>query len=265
MSDSGRPPSEREIERGLRDLGARIEYPPTPDVASSVRRRLEEDERRGRPGRGLWQFVLSPRWSVPIAALVLLALALLTPTVRETLFEPFLSEQATGSGGGTPVSEDAGSAARPESGGPGGPSEPDGNLAPQTAGSGAGDARAQDVPTGGASGSAAGGSASAAAGAVGCPSPYLRIEPARAEPGATFRLRGNNFTAGCERIRPAKGVRIDFRQGGERWRLTSVDADRDLSFETRLRVPAGAGPGRATVRATIRPGESVEKRFVVLR
>jgi hypothetical protein len=33
--------SDSEIERDLRDLGARIEYPPTPDVASTVRRRID--------------------------------------------------------------------------------------------------------------------------------------------------------------------------------------------------------------------------------
>ena len=31
--------SDEEMERSLRDLGARMEYPPTPDVASTVRRR----------------------------------------------------------------------------------------------------------------------------------------------------------------------------------------------------------------------------------
>jgi hypothetical protein len=36
--------SEEEIEQSLRSLGARIEYPPTPDVARTVRRRLEEEQ-----------------------------------------------------------------------------------------------------------------------------------------------------------------------------------------------------------------------------
>ena len=55
-----------------------------------------------------------------------------------------------------------------------------------------------------------------------------------------------------------------FRQDGGTWSLTSVDVDCDLAFETGLRVPVGATPGRATVRAILRSGEPVEERFVAL-
>ncbi len=263
MSD-GRRPSEREIERGLRDLGARIEYPPTPDVAPSVRRRLDEDGGRRSPGRGLWQSLLSPGWAVTAAALVLIAFALLSPAVRETLSVQFFPGQAasSGAGGGAEAGRAAAgdSAARPESGGAGGRSGQEADVVPQAGGS-----RAQDAPSEGAPGSAAAGSASAAAGAaVGCPSPYLEPEPARAAPGGSFRLRGHNFSSSCERIAPAQGIRIDFRQGGKRWKLATVESDRNLTFDTRLRVPADATPGRATVSATTRSGELVEERFVVL-
>ena len=270
MPNSERPPES--LEQNLRDLGSRIEYPPTPELARAVRRRLDAEVGGRAPARGPWRFPLSPRWAVPAAALVLVLFVALSPAVRGSLSDLFFSGQAASSGSG--VGTEAGgsgakgtgeSAARSESGGSGGPSGPEESAAPPTAGSGAEDASAQEMPMSGASGSAAAaGSESAAAGAVGCPGPYLRVEPARAAPGTAFRLRGN-LTARCERIRPAEGIRIDFRQGGKAWRLTSVDADRDLSFEARLRVPAGARPGRATVRATIRPGESAEKRFVVLR
>lgn len=272
MSDSGRP-SEREIERGLRDLGARIEYPPTPDVAPSVRRRLEEEGRRGSPRRSLWRFVLSPRWSVPAAALVLLALALLTPTVRETLSEPFSLGQATGPGGEALVSEDAGSAARPESGGSAGRPTQESRAGPQPSRmSATGGSRDEVRPESGGSvapqssmAESAGGE-SAQAGAVACPAPYLEAKPARAAPGASFRLRGGNFSSGCDKIKikGARGIRLAFRQGGRTWKLATVDADRSLTFEIGLRVPAGAGPGRATVRATTRSGEPVEERFLVL-
>ena len=257
MSDSERPP-ESGLERALRDLGSRIEYPPTPDLSRAVRERLDAEETGQASRRGLWRSLLSPQWAVPAAALVLIFFVALVPAVRGSLSDLFFSGQASSSGAGGGA-QAGGSASRPESGGSDGRSGPESGVAPQAASSGA-----QDVPTSGASGSAAAaGSASAAA--VGCPAPYLEVEPARAAPGAPFRLRGHNFTSGCERIKPAKGIRIDFRQDGATWRLTSVDAARDLAFNARLRVPEGAGPGRAVVRATTRSGEPVEKRFVVLR
>jgi hypothetical protein len=108
------------------------------------------------------------------------------------------------------------------------------------------------------------GSASAEAGAKACPLPSLAVEPARVAPGGTFRLLGKNFTAGCGRIRPAQNIRIDFSQDGKTWRLATVAADRRLAFEVRPRVPEGAEPGRATVRATTRSGDRTEQQFEVL-
>jgi hypothetical protein len=60
-------------------------------------------------------------------------------------------------------------------------------------------------------------------------------------------------------------VTVLFRQDGRTWRLAILDADRDLAFETRLRVPAGAEPGPARVQAVLRSGERAEERLVVLR
>jgi hypothetical protein len=233
MSDGWRP-YERDVERELEELGARIEYPPTPDLARSVRRRLDEEEGRRGPGRRFWPSLLSPRWAVPAAALVLISFALLSPAVRETLSDLFVSGQAASSGGAA-VSESGESAARRESGG-----------------------TAADRPE-------SGGGASAQAGATGCPAPSLEAEPARAAQGAKFRLHGAGFSPGCDRIRPAHDVRIDFRQDGKTWKLATVDADRSLTFGAKLRVPAGARPGWATVRATTRSGERAEERFVVLQ
>jgi len=241
MSDSNRP-SGRDVERDLRDLGTRIEYPPTPDLARTVRRRLDEEEGRT-PGGGFWPSLLSPRWAVPAAALVLIAFALLSPAVRETLSGPFSSGQAASSGGGAAVSEDGVSPARSESGGsvarPG-----------QRAKAGSEDGEAI---------------APQSSKAVGCPYPSLGVEPARGAPEAKFRLRGSGFSAGCDKIGPARDVRISFRQGENAWKLATVDADRRLTFDASLRVPAGARPGQATVRATTRSGEPVEERFLVLR
>ncbi len=227
------------MEQDLRDLGSRIEYPPTPDLARSVRHRLDEQEGRRSPGRGFWPSLLSPRWAVPAAALVLISLALLSSAVRAPLSDLLFSGQAASSGGGA-ASEAGDSAARPES-------KKSETAAPQSSvAEPAGDKVAQ-------------------AGATGCPAPALEAEPARAAPGATFRLRGSGFSSGCDEIRPAHDVRISFRQGEKAWKLTTVGADRDLTFGVRLRVPAGARAGAATVSATARPGERAEERFVVLR
>ena len=99
----------------------------------------------------------------------------------------------------------------------------------------------------------------------------LEAEPARAAPGEPFRLRGEIFArGGCDdvgpglrRSRPDRGVTVSFGQGPRTWKLATVDAGRDLSFDVRVRVPAGAEPGKAVVEAR---GSSFapEKRFVVL-
>lgn len=265
MSDSRRP-SEGGIERDLRDLGSRIDYPPTPDLARSVRLRLDEEDAGQQARRGrYWPSSLSPRWAVTAAALVLISFALLSPAVRATLSDFFVSGQAASSGGGAAVSEAGGSAARPESGGsaarPGQQAKAGSEASRDEARpeSGGGSVAPQSSMAESAGGTAA------QAGATGCPSPSLGAEPARAAPGATFRLRGNGFFSGCDEIRPAHDVRIDFRQDGKTWKLATVDADRRLSLGARLRVPAGAEPGQATVRATTRSGALVEERFLVLR
>lgn len=263
MSDGNRP-SGRDVERDLRDLGTRIEYPPTPDLARAVRRRLDEEERRV-PGGGFWPSLLSPRWAVPAAALVLIAFALLSPAVRETLSVPFFSGQAASSGGGAAVSEDGGSAARPER---------QAEAVPEAARSSAtGGSRGEDRPESGGGESVApqssmaesAGSTTAQAGATGYPSSSLRAEPARAAPGAEFRLRGSGFASGCDEMRPARDIRIVFRQDRKTWTLATVDADRRLAFDVRLSVPDGAEPGRAALRATPRFCGLVEERFLVLR
>lgn len=268
MPDSERP-RERDIERDLRDLGAQIEYPPTPDLARAVRRRLDEREGRRGAGRGFWSSLLSPRWAVPAAALVLICFALLSPAVRAPLSDILFSGQAASSGGGA-APEPGDSAARSEQQAEAGSESSRSSVA--------GGSRGEDRPMSGGGGSVApqssmaeaGGSATAEAGATGCPGPFLEAEPARAAPGTKFRLRGNNFSSGCgenvrRRIRPAQGIHVTFRQDGQTWTLATVDADRNLTFDARLRIPAGAEPGRATVRAAPRAGDRAEERFVVLR
>jgi hypothetical protein len=233
MPDNGRF-SEEEMEKRLKDLGATIEYPPTPDVARSVRRKLDEEERPQEPRRTLrWPPFLAPRWTAVAAALVLISIVALSPTLRSTLSGLVVPQAGLEAGG---------SAAKPESG----VSE---NRYKQEAGAPSQAAKAPAADEGGAA----------------CPSPSIETVPARAAAGAKFRLHGHNFSSGCDAATPARDVGIFFRQDGKTWKLATLDADHSLAFDARLRVPAGAEPGPAKVRAIFRSGELVEERFVVFR
>jgi hypothetical protein len=249
MPDNERS-SDREIESELRDLGARIEYPPTPDLAQAVRRRIEEEGAgQHTPRNGYWPSFFSPRWAAIAAAVVVIFVAALSPTLRTTLSDLFVSGEAANSGEQAGA---GGSAARPESGGQ------------EDAGSSAA-SRAQPMSGEESSRSATPESGIEAVGVATCPSLSLEARPARATPETTFRLHGEGFSTVCNEARPAQDIRIDFRQNGRIWKLATVDADRDLTFDTRLRVPAGARSGQATVRATTLTGELVEEQFVLLR
>ena len=252
MPDNGRF-SDGEIERDLRDLGARIEYPPTPDLAQAVRCQIDEEDAGQQARRGgFWPSFLSPRWAAVAAALVVVFVAALSPTFRTTLSDLFVSGESSNSGHQARDGSEAGeSAARPQSGGSGARSGQDAGVASQAASS---SAASRGKP-------ASGESARDAA----CPSRSLEAKPARAAPEETFRLHGAGFSTVCAEARPAQDIRLDFRQDGKTWKLASVDAGRRLTFDARLRVPAGARPGQATVRATTRSGELVEDHFLVLR
>ncbi|MDP9480781.1 MAG: hypothetical protein M3R38_34815 [Actinomycetota bacterium] len=89
-----------------------------------------------------------------------------------------------------------------------------------------------------------------------CAAPMIEVEPHRAAPGEAFRVHGEAFGRGCDDVgpgldpsKPLQNIRLAFRQGSREWTLATVDADRQLSFDARLRVPEEAGPGRAVVRA----------------
>ena len=214
--------SEDEIERDLRDLGARIEYPPTPDVAHTVRLRLDAETQVHRARR--WPRFISPRCAVAAAALVVISIVALSPTVHSGLF---VSDQQTGS-----------EAARPAAPGSDQPEDRSKQEAGVDSQAGEGEA-------------------------TGCPSPSIEIEPARVSRGEKLRLRGHDFASGCEGT--ARGIKLYLRQGGESWKLATLDADRRLTFDIRVRVPTAARPGPAWVRATTSSSEPIEKRVVVLR
>jgi hypothetical protein len=229
--------SREEIEKDLVDLGAGLEYPPTPDVASAVRLRLEGEQDRHARRAWRWRPFPTPRWTAVAAALVLISVFALSPTLRSTLPD-FIAP------GDRTSSEVGGSAARPESGGAQGRYKQEAGVGSQAAGASAG---------------------SADEGATGCPNPAIEVKPARGAAGTKFGLSGYDFSSGCHKNTPARGVRIYFLQSGRTWKLTTLDADRGLTFEARLVVPSHARPGPATVRATTRYGEAEEERFLVLR
>ena len=227
--------SEEEFEQGLKDLGARIEYPPTPDVAHSVRRKLDEEAQPQEARRARrWPPFLAPRWTAVAAALVLVAVVALSPAMRTTLSGLFVPRAGLEAGGSAAKPEKAGSEARYKR---------EAGVASQDAGA-----------------PAAGGPEAA----TGCSSPSIKAVPARAARGEQFRLLGHSFTSGCHKTTPARDVEIFFRQDGKTRKLTTLDADRDLAFDTGLRVPENVGPGQATVFANTRSGERVETRFLVL-
>jgi hypothetical protein len=89
------PDRERELERELRELGPRIEYPPTPDLLRAVRSRFDEGtERTPRRGR-FWPALPALRRAAVAAAVVLIVAApALSPAVRATVVDLFGTGQA---------------------------------------------------------------------------------------------------------------------------------------------------------------------------
>ncbi len=108
---------DRELERELGELGSRIEYPPTPDLARAACRRLEEEERTPRRG-GFGLPTLSARWAAAAALLLFLAVPLLSPATRETFSGPFVAGPAAEGGKPQGVAVESGDGApRPSSAG----------------------------------------------------------------------------------------------------------------------------------------------------
>lgn len=96
----GREPNQERgdgLERELRELGARLDYPPTPDLAGAVRRLIDGEAPRAAARRS------PPVWAIAAA---LLAVFIVVPAISFAVFEPFGGggmsggEQAAGGGGG---------------------------------------------------------------------------------------------------------------------------------------------------------------------
>jgi hypothetical protein len=119
---------DRELERELRELGALIDYPPTPDVAHAARNLLDEEE-DSRPQRFRMVFP-KMRWAAVAAAFVLVvAVPTLSPSLRATVSDWFVAEDIQSAGG---PAVDAGSSERQsEAGAPGSKSGTSPALAPR--------------------------------------------------------------------------------------------------------------------------------------
>lgn len=105
------------------------------------------------------------------------------------------------------------------------------------------------------------------------PEPVLEAKPPRGAPGDGFVFRGKNFDGNlrdCDGD-PARDVRVEFLQDGRTWEFGRLVSDKGSRLAARLEVPADAGSGRATVRATYGQGPpedpygraSAEAKFLV--
>lgn len=103
-----------DLERELRELGSRIEYPPTPDLVRAVRQRIEEEVPERNARRGILGIppLPSPRRAAAAATLLLvLAVPVLSQTAREELAGWFGAgggagdAAQTGAAGSSPSSE----------------------------------------------------------------------------------------------------------------------------------------------------------------
>ena len=100
-----RPDNERDLEKELRDLGSRIEYPSTPDLARSVRRRLEQGDAERARG---WLAYPPPWWTAAAAMLVLvLAVPIFSPAARDTLSGLLPAGGAAGGGAQSASNDEA--------------------------------------------------------------------------------------------------------------------------------------------------------------
>lgn len=108
MADSKHTPA-RDLEGELRELGARIEYPPTPDQAEQVHRRIEASvEEQPERQNVAWLPALSPKWAAAAAVLLLvLAVPIFSPGARDTVSAVFTA----GADAGGSVAESSGSEA----------------------------------------------------------------------------------------------------------------------------------------------------------
>ncbi len=245
-------PPDRDLDRELRDLGRHVEYPPVPDLAGSVRGQLEaeaggsESSARSRPQ--LW-------WIAAAALVLLVSIPVVSLATRDSGFGAFsggaggaAGEGAVDSGGGEAAHGDPTSLVEEEEPMPAGEEKAQEDGAQEARPSTSDESQTP---------SATAGSAQAVCASV---EPVLEAYPSRGVPGDEFEIRGSRFIAGsgaCDdtpsEIPPRKvpdgDVSVEFRQGGRTWKLGSVNVDGEARIFATLKVPSGAGPGRAVLHA----------------
>jgi hypothetical protein len=104
---------DRDLERELGELGVRMEYPPTPDLAPEVRRQLEEEGAEERTLRRRWSRLPDPvsRWAAAAVLLLVVGVPALSPATRETFSSWFVAGQTSDGGGPSGVAVESGDAA----------------------------------------------------------------------------------------------------------------------------------------------------------
>lgn len=153
MPDSPHTPGhdlDHALERELRDLGTRIEHPPTPDLFGPVLGRLQE-EGAPAPGRGgFWSRLPHSRWAVAAALALLFLVPVLSPAVREGVGGVFAGGGAAGGASPGGAAGGGGAAGEMEESPSSAASDAEGDLPssalPESAAAG------QETPTSGASG-----------------------------------------------------------------------------------------------------------------
>ncbi len=255
-------PPDRDLDRELRDLGPRVEYPPTPDLAGSVRERLESE------AGGVGSLFRPQLWWIAAAALVLLVAV----PVVSLAFRGTGGAFSAGGGAAGGLAESGGQEARDA-----GPTRLAEDAAAGPTHSAGDEGSLEDSAVGGAhsSGAADSDASVSADAACGWPETSLEARPQRGAPGDGFGIWGRYFESDvrdCD-LDPARNVRITFSQGGREWALGSFEISKGSRLTAKLEVPADVRPGRATVRATYeqrsrkdtRGETSVEARFFVTR
>ena len=129
-------PPDRDLDRELRDLGPRIEYPPIPDLARSVGSRLEaEADGAGSPARSRPQL-----WWIVAAALVLIVAVPVFASVLNTGGSSFSGGVAAGGGAEVQDRPESEQRAAGTSASPSAKLEEDGDLAESGGGEATGSA-----------------------------------------------------------------------------------------------------------------------------
>lgn len=112
---------ERDLDRELRELANRMQYPPTPDLSRAMRERLEENPAPAARRGGFWSHLPSSRWAVAAALALVFLIPAFSPTMRDTVTDIFAAQgagsgvQGAGGGsGGTEEARDLPSSAAPE-------------------------------------------------------------------------------------------------------------------------------------------------------